>query len=561
MVDPKKNKKWSLEESFDNFDTWAHFKTDSPNIVQVVLGSLRRRKVLIASCGLLILMIGLLLGLLRQPVYTASAQLLVFTKELQPGSDALLTLGRTDTALVQNQVEILQSRSVLLKAIDNLSLKDTGDFGPIPVGLAKTVRQWFLGEPENATEVDQKGVVTSQVLESLRRHLSVSRSGMSHTVLVSFKDPDPNKAARVVNEIVQVYLRDRGGTLEGDPADNPWLRERLTGLGPNARVISDAEVPIRPDGPRLLVLIAGSLVFGLLFGCGLAVLLDLFDGRLRTADQAEAICDTECLGIIPEYRGNTGKPGPETEWSPGASQAYRRIRASILSRKGATILGVTSPSLGEGTTTVASQLAHFLARNGSKVLLVDAAFQNATLSRMYAPGPRLGLSDLVVDKILLEQSVVATSEDNLYFLPVGQSAARGKDLNWNAHIDKMLHAARPSYDAIIVDLPSLSSGAEIRVAARSIDSILLVVHWGVTEVSTIKSGLQLLGNARAKLGGVLLNRVSAAQMRAYGDRRFSTATGAREPGLLSYARSMGRSTIGRKIERSVERSDNSAAKR
>jgi len=569
----------------DSVDAWTHFRAGAPNIGRLVIGCLRRRRKLIGLVGLVFLLAAVVFGIFRQPSYTAFAQLLVFTKELQPGSDAVLTIGRTDTALVQNQVEILRSRNVLLKVMDNLKLKDDGNFSQKPSLLSELsafARKWLPTDERRAAASDRDSVVTSLVLEWLRKRLSVSRLGTSHTIMVTFKDQDPERSARIVNEIVNVYLRDRGGALEADPEDNPWLRERLTNLGPNARVISDADVPIRPDGPRLILLLIGSVVFGLLLGSALALLLDIFDRTVRTSDQAEALCGVECLGIVPRYARTVassppnapdGEPrvAPSLSWILGepaaspASQTFRRIRALILGHDGPMILGLTSTSGGEGVTTVASNLAHFLAGKGSKVLLIDAAFHNPSLTRAYAPGPRLGLSDLASDKPLLEHSIISTSTANLNFLPIGQSSAREMDLDWNEHIGAMIRSVRSSYDAIVIDLPPLAVGAEVRVAAKSIDALLLVVQWGVTKAEDIESRLRLLGKARSILGGVLLNRASTAQIRSYGDGRFLTGSPSGEwphssaPG--SARRGAGQGTPGRQSLIGPQRPENAIAKR
>ncbi len=547
MLDRKRKKTWSLE---DNVDTWTQFGSEAPDIVRFIIGGLLRRKKLIVFCSFVFLLLGLAFGLLKQPTYTASSQLLVFTKELQPGSDAVLTLGRTDTSLVQNQVEVLQSRNVLLKVIEALKLRETGDFSPRPPGIGQIAREWLAGPAKTPAAVNEDTIVMGQVLEWMRRNLSVHRSGTSHTIMVNFKDSDPTTAARIVNEIVQVYLRDRGGTLDPDAADNPWLRERLIGLGPNATVISEAEPPIRPDGPRLIVLLIGSILAGGFVGCLVALAIEASDRKIRTSDQVEDICGAECLGIVPEFRrGRSARKSARASQEPpgsealsfvlnapsysDASQTFRRIRASLLERNDTLVLGITSTLAGEGVTTMSSNLAHFLAKAGSKVLLIDADFQRCALSRVYASGPRLGLSDLITDKILLQQAVLTTNVENLHFLPVGQSSAREMDLNWNAHIDSMLQSTRSAYDAIIIDLPPISVGAELRVAVKSIDALLLVVRWGVTEANAIKAGLRLLGRGRMKLAGVVMNRVSSARLRIYGDRRFlsdAVASGADRSG-------------------------------
>ena len=75
--------------------------------------SLRRRWRLVAICGVLFLIAGLLIAVLKPAKYTSATQLLVYVRQLQPGPDLVISSGRADLTQVQNEIEIVLSRGML----------------------------------------------------------------------------------------------------------------------------------------------------------------------------------------------------------------------------------------------------------------------------------------------------------------------------------------------------------------------------------------------------------------------------------------------------------------
>ena len=69
--------------------------------------TLRRRWKLICICVVFALAAGAFFALLKGATYTASTQFLVYVKEVQPGSELVVSLGRADLTQVENEIEIL----------------------------------------------------------------------------------------------------------------------------------------------------------------------------------------------------------------------------------------------------------------------------------------------------------------------------------------------------------------------------------------------------------------------------------------------------------------------
>ena len=259
--------------------------------------SLRRRWRLVASCGALFLIAGVLFVVFKPARYTSTTQLLVYVKQLQSGPDLVVTPGPADLTQVQNEIEIIMSRGMLAKVVGALKLTDDDEVVPPPTLLGKLWERIVRGPQATSEDGHPK---LERALEFLAKHVTVKRVGTSHTILVSARTSDPNKSERIANAIGQVALQARV-SAEHEGGRSSLLRERLQGLGPNAYVITTAGAAGRPDGPRKIIVIPGALLFGLAVGAALALILDLMNRTLRTAAQVEHL-GLECIGAIPRLR-------------------------------------------------------------------------------------------------------------------------------------------------------------------------------------------------------------------------------------------------------------------
>jgi len=268
------------------------------------LGSFRRHAAIFGLSVLVFVGIGLAFVTLRPATYTASALFLVYNRQISSGQDAVVLPGSADIPLVQNQIEMVQSRNVLMKVIDGLALDR--EPGNVESGwsFTKVLKAIWPWQAAGARTKDQRRVL---LLEHLRRNLTGRRVGASHVVSVSFKARDPQEAARVVNKIVRTYLQERARAWDVGAARSPAIRELYQSLGPSGYVVSEADPPARPDGPAPYVILIGAAVIGALLGAAAALLADFLDKTFRSADQVESVVGLPCLAVIPHIDGASAR--------------------------------------------------------------------------------------------------------------------------------------------------------------------------------------------------------------------------------------------------------------
>jgi capsular polysaccharide biosynthesis protein len=481
------------------------------------LRSLYRRWKFVGACGALFFIVGLLFAVLRPASYMASTQLLVYVRELQPGPEPVISQGRADLAQVQNEIEIIRSHGVLVKVARLLKLADDEEFVPVATPLRMVAERFLRGRK---AAFEESRIKQDVAVESLAKHLAVTRVGTSHTILVSVITSDAHKSERIANTIGHVVLQARpSAELEG--SRSPLLRERLQGLGPNAYVMTAAVAPDRPSGPRKLVVILGFTMVGIAVGSALVLLQDFTNHTIRSAAQVEYL-GLECIGAIPllrRWRSKSAGPlmaghelAESNEFRHDAmlDQTVRRATVAIEAAKARTI-GVTSAVAGEGAATVAKQLAQAAASCRRKVLLV--LVNRNEPSRSFKAQENVK-SESVPERPQSRGSIVRDERIGLDVLET--DSLDGIDgAAWWMHYDQNHVGA---YDFIVLSLPPLEQGPEFRIAAKKLDGILLVLKWGGTELERIERAIAVSGVAPSEFIGAVLNMVDERMIGKFGDR-------------------------------------------
>ena len=93
----------------------------------------------------------------------------------------------------------------------------------------------------------------------------------------------------------------------------------------------------------------------------------------------------------------------------------------------------------------------------------------------------------------------AAGEDD--FMPAG---AGGSDID--ARWPEFPHLLSNVDQRIVLDLPAITTIADVRAAVQAVNGILLVVEWGRTSERRLREALRALGPASHKLLGVIINQ-------------------------------------------------------
>jgi Mrp family chromosome partitioning ATPase len=331
-------------------------------------------------------------------------------------------------------------------------------------------------------------------------------------------------AARLTDEIARAFVREQYDA-NAVVSTSAALRERIKVLGPTARIISEAVPPMSQDPPKPAIAMLLGIILGGVLVAGSGICWAGFDRRLRATEQLAAVTSVECFGYVPLInppssragiipslsldglgqfgRSPRGAPSNDLECILRRS-VLRRVRSAVLERSTRVprIVGVTSCRAAEGKTTLATNLARFIAREGSPVLLIDACCPDMASG---LPQETPGLQELLRGKAALDDVIVSDVCPNFDFLPSGKGPD-DLDLLWGNLLRTINDGNERCYQWIILDLPELATAVDVRAAGQAFDDLLIVVEWGGTSQGQLQQGLRALGSLRDRIVGTVINK-------------------------------------------------------
>lgn len=295
----------------------------------------------------------------------------------------------------------------------------------------------------------------------------------------------------------------------------------------NARVITEASVPLKPSAPKKPIIISLGLIAGLGLGVGFATLREMKDRSFRTGEQIAHKLGLEFLGLVPKLPGDEVSRMRYVLDNPlsSASETLRAIKVTAdlaLRGKRPKIIGVCSVVPGEGKTSITKNLASMVAHLGARTVLLDGDMRNSGLSRVLCPNVTNGLAQVLTGTVTAEQAELIEKESGLHFIPsaADHNLTNTNELLASSAMQQLLDNLASRSDYIIVDLPPIGPVIDVRAAADLFDAFVCVVEWGETPQTLVKSTLAAEPEIMSKCIGVVLNKVDMKGMRLYQRNEF-----------------------------------------
>lgn len=304
-----------------------------------------------------------------------------------------------------------------------------------------------------------------------------------------------------------------------------------------ARIITEASPPTKKFSPKRTLLMALGLVGGGLIGLFAGAAAELSDQSLRTRRDIVSAFGCHCLGYIPSALPTTRVGGRLRRGAPGRlaldhvlhnpfsieAETLRTVKvAADLAREdeGARVIGVVSSLPDEGKTLVAANLAHLIAQNGARVLLIDGDLRKSALTEALAPDARTGIDGVLFGGAALADAVRTSANPRLDLLPARTGLAQrdGHEILGSRAMRDLLTEAERDYDYVVVDLPPILSVVDARAMAPLLDGVVLVVEWGATSREVVADALRSAPALHDRLLGIVLNKVAMPHLPRYGDQ-------------------------------------------
>jgi len=305
------------------------------------------------------------------------------------------------------------------------------------------------------------------------------------------------------------------------------------------RVVQPALPATSPARPQVLITTVAGLGAGLLLGLLLALLFEQLDTRIRTSESLAQILDWPVLATVWRVNLSKNKKNKKNEeellnppvHSPNI-EAYRILRTSIgfsvIDKPLRSIL-VTSVAPKDGKSTIAANLAIFIAKAGKNTLLIDADLRRPSLhEKFHLPADKMGLSNAVLALSQLQHTtgtstaphsgllpvdfslapyMHAVGIPNLRVMPSGPLPPNPPELLDSRAMERLFkELAHCGAEMIIFDTPPLLGLSDTRILAPKVDGTLAVVDISRANKKSLKQFRALLEQAGTRVLGCVLNK-------------------------------------------------------
>jgi len=282
----------------------------------------------------------------------------------------------------------------------------------------------------------------------------------------------------------------------------------------NVQIASSAVASKNPASPVWSFNLALGTLVGLLLAIITPLLMEQSKRRVHNIDQIERYRLGAILGVIPKLGRDALVALAEGRSTGLLSDNFSIVRANLIALLARSdissghIIMVTSAMKAEGKSVVVAELARTLVDVGKSVIVVDANLRTPTLSKYFSSETDLGLTNVLLDHIPVEDVLISSSPSLSVLLsgPLPDEPAR---LVSTQPFISLLRSLSQRADIVLVDSPGCEF-ADPLLLAPHVDYVIQVVASGKASEEAAYGSLSAL--AGVSHVGVILNYLDAKQI-------------------------------------------------
>jgi len=289
---------------------------------------------------------------------------------------------------------------------------------------------------------------------------------------------------------------------------------------PESRIISSAATPLRPAGPKRLLMVGASVPLGLILGVLAALIAEKLappvkvNGAPRPTlvpPQRRATTAPMTLWSGPPVLGEINDPArlaaadyvldyPASKYAKTIAGLVRELEAK--SGDGA-VIALTSAEDGESRSAIAVSLARAAARMGKKTVILDCAPLPLS-SRAMKVAAKTGLYEVLSGSAILSQALAKDPRSKALLLAAPRWPGNAASMFASRAMARLIGVLRGGADFVVVDCGPV--GAEAATVAALADATILVSKRGILHSPTMAHAARALENVRSAPVGIVVTR-------------------------------------------------------
>lgn len=293
---------------------------------------------------------------------------------------------------------------------------------------------------------------------------------------------------------------------------------------PQMKILTSPSIPEAPynsfEGTKALIKgtlvgVAASLVF--------ILVCSILTKTIQTAEELKKAVNIPILVALPKVEIKKRRTGSHTlitaDSDPNMTESMRGLRMKlkkILRDTEKKVILITSTLAGEGKTTIAINTAATLAKDGHKVLLIDADLHSQSVARALGePVDRNSLLDCMTNDNLSVFSCIRTNEaQKVDFISGRSTDKRHYPLNISK-MNSILDELKNEYDYIVLDTPPNDVVSDAMALCRCASCVLYVIRQDHVQRNQVINSIASMHDKGIVISGCIFNGVPRYQ-RQYG---------------------------------------------
>jgi capsular exopolysaccharide synthesis family protein len=287
----------------------------------------------------------------------------------------------------------------------------------------------------------------------------------------------------------------------------------------DVRVVEPAEGDIDPVRPNKMLVLFIAIVLSIFIPSAYIYYREVLTGKIKFRSDIESRTKLTVLGEVLQGEVASEFIISSDNRSPVA-ESLRSVRSKMsyyLSGEGCHVVLLSSCLPGEGKSFITTNLGLSLALMGKKTVVIAADMRKPRLHKAFGVQGAQGLSQVLIGKMPVSESIVATQFENLFIIPPGAIPPNPAELLLNGRFKEMIAELRQSYDYVLIDTPPLGLISDAEIMADQADLSLFVVRHD----HSLKEAVgKILGpiNAESKFwpSAIVFNGLKGRGMSRYG---------------------------------------------
>lgn len=300
---------------------------------------------------------------------------------------------------------------------------------------------------------------------------------------------------------------------------NDWYRENTErySFPYNITVLKESKFSTKPVNPNSHIknFLIGAVGSGFVLSCLFGLYFFLRD-TIKSEEEVENKLDTRLYAKLPfevkkreDARNKKAILITSLKTSFFFRESINKLRSKVEAssdKHGYKSFMITSAYENEGKSSIAANLALALAKNGRKVVLVDADFNKPAVFKIFDLDGSKSLNK-AIEGTSSWRSQVVSDRSGLDLLPCSQDSLKSEILTNSKKLDEIMKELREEYDFVIVDTSPAYLLNEPMAMNELVDATLFIVRQDYATSDVINETVKRLTYVKDNVLGVVFKNV------------------------------------------------------